>query len=99
VLHIRVMVVGAHDLEADSASAVGALVLGEVVAPGELLTTVGALKGLVVSVERAVVALEVLLAAEAARAESADKRLGGVVGERLLATAAAGRCDGCGVFV
>jgi hypothetical protein len=99
MLHVRVMEVGAHDLEADSASTVGALVLGEVVAPGELLTAVGALKGLVVSVERAVVTLEVFLTTEAARAECADKGLGRVVGERLLATAAAGRCDRSGVFV
>jgi len=99
VLHVRVVEVGAHDLEADSASAVGALVLRQVVAPGELLTAVGALKGLVVSVERAVVALEVLLTAEAARAQSADEGLGRVVGERLLATATAGRRDGSGVFV
>ena len=77
----------------------GALVLREVVAPGELLATVSALKGLVVSVERAVVALEVFLTTEAAVAEIADKGLGRVVGKRLLATAAAGRGDRGGVFV
>ena len=99
MLQIGVVEVGAHDLKADSASSVGALVLGEVVAPGELLTAVSALKGLVVSVERAVVALEVFLTAEATRAESADEGLGRVVGKRLLATAAAGRGDRGGVFV
>jgi hypothetical protein len=62
------MEVGAHDLKAHGTSTVGALVLREVVAPGELLTAVGALKGLVVSVERAVVTLEVFLTTEAARA-------------------------------
>lgn len=99
VLHVGVVEVGAHDLKADSASSVGALVLREVVAPGELLTAVSALKGLVVSVKRAVVALEMFLAAEATGAESADKCLGWVVGERLLATAAASRSDGSGVLV
>ncbi len=99
MLHVRVMEVRAHNLKADSASTVGALMLGEVIAPGELLTTVGALKGLIVSVERAVVALKMLLTTEAARAESADKGLGRVVSERLLATATAGRCDRSGVFV
>jgi hypothetical protein len=69
------MEVRAHNLEADSASSVCTLVLGEVVTPGELLTAVGALERLVVSVKRAVVALEVLLTAEATRAESADERL------------------------
>ena len=99
MLHVRVMEVRAHDLKADGTSTVGALVLGEVVAPGELLTAVSALKGLVVSVERAVVALEMFLAAEAARAESADECLGRVVSERLLATAAASGSDRSGVLV
>jgi len=80
MLHVGVVEIRAHDLEADGASAVGALVLRQVVAPGELLTAVGALKGLVVSVERAVVTLEVLLTTEATRAKSADERLGRIVG-------------------
>jgi hypothetical protein len=54
-----------EDTHHDGASTVGTLVLRQVVAAGELLTTVGALEGLVVSVEGAVVTLEVLLAAEA----------------------------------
>jgi hypothetical protein len=93
------MEVRAHNLEANSASSVRTLVLGEVVTPGELLTAVSALERLVVSVKRAVVALEVFLTAEATRAESADEGLGRVVGKRLLATAAAGRGDRGGVFV
>jgi len=74
---------------------VGALVLREVVAARELLTAVGALKGLVTGVEGAVVALQVLLAAEAARAESADEGLGRILGQRLLAAATASGCDRC----
>jgi len=71
---------------------VSALVLRQVVAARELLTAVSALEGLVVSVQRAVVALEVFLAAEATRAKSADEGLGGILSQRLLATTAAGRC-------
>jgi hypothetical protein len=72
---------------------VSALVLGQVVAPGELLAALGALERLVAGVERAVVALEVLLTTETAAAQGADERLGRVLDERLLATAAAGRSD------
>lgn len=61
-----------HD---NSTGAVSALVLRQVVAARELLTAVSALEWLVVSVERAVVALEMLLTTEATIAESADKRL------------------------
>lgn len=50
VLHVGVVEVRTHDLEADGASSVGALVLREVVAPRELLAAVSALKRLVVSV-------------------------------------------------
>jgi hypothetical protein len=67
---------------------VSALVLAEVVGAGELLATVGALERLVVGVERTVVTLEVFLTTEAARAESADEGLGGVLSQRLLATTA-----------
>lgn len=80
-----------HDAHDDSAGTVGALVLAEVVAAAELLATVGALERLVVSVKRAVVTLQVLLAAEATRAESADESLGGVLSEGLLAATAGGR--------
>jgi hypothetical protein len=72
----------AHD---NSAGTVSALVLVHVVAAAELLATVGALEGLIVSVERVVVTLEVLLATEAVRAESADEGLGRVLIQRLLA--------------
>lgn len=68
-----------HYVQVNGTSAVSALVLREVVAPGELLAAVGALERLVMSVERAVVALEVFLAAEAARAKSADEGLGGIL--------------------
>lgn len=88
--HLGSHVVG-HDAHDDGAGTVSALVLAEVVAAAELLATVGALKGLLTGVERAVVALEVLLTAEATRAESADKGLARVLGEGLLATAAGGR--------
>jgi len=50
--------------------------LAEVVRAGELLTTVCALEGLLVGVEGSVVALEMLLASEAATAERAYKCLG-----------------------
>lgn len=61
--------------------------LSQVVAARELLAALVALEGLVLSVEGAVVTLEVLLATEAARAECADEGLGGIFGQRLLATA------------
>lgn len=77
----------AHD---HGAGTVSALVLAEVVRAGELLTAVGALEGLVMSVERAVVTLEVFLATEAARAESANEGLGGILGQRLLAATTGG---------
>jgi hypothetical protein len=83
-----------EDTHDHGASAVSTLVLGEVVAARELLAAVGALKGLVVSVERAVVALKVFLATEAARAESADEGLGGILGQRLLAAATARGSNG-----
>ncbi len=76
-----------HD---DGAGAMGARVLGEVVGARELLATVAALEGLVMGVERPVVALEVLLAAEPAVADVADEGLGRVLGQGLLASAAAG---------
>jgi hypothetical protein len=50
-------------------------------------------------VERAVVALEVFLAAEAARAKGADEGLRGILSQRLLAAATAGRCDRCGAVL
>lgn len=86
-----------HD---DGTSAVGARVLGEVVGARELLTALGALEGLVVRVERPVVAFEVLLAPEPAVAQLADEGLGRVVSKRLLAAAAVGGCgNGSGADV
>jgi hypothetical protein len=70
---------------------VGAGVLSQVVTARELLATLIALERLVLSVERAVVALEVLLTTEATRAKSADEGLGRVFGQGLLATAAVDR--------
>lgn len=64
--------------------------LSKVVGARELLAAFVALEGLILSVERAVVALEVFLSAEATGAECADERLGGILGQRLLAAAAAG---------
>ena len=74
--HVSVRVV--NDAENHCASTVGALMLREVVTAGELLATVGALEGLLVSVEGTVVALEMLLAAKAARADVANEGLGGI---------------------
>ena len=74
-------------------------VLREVVAAGELLAAVVALERFVVRVQGAVVALEVFLAPEAARAEGADEGLRGVFGQGLLATAASDRLRGCGCGV
>lgn len=64
--------------------------LAEVVTAAEFLATVGALKWLVVSVERTVMTFEVLLSAEATGAESAHERLGRVLGQRLLAATTGG---------
>lgn len=87
---LRRHILRAKDTHDHGAGSVGTLVLGEVVRSGELLAAVGALEGLLVGVERAVVALEMFLAAEAAVAKLADEGLAGVLGERLLATPAAG---------
>ena len=56
----------------------GARLLREVVGARELLAVVAVLKGLVLRMQRTVVALEVLLAAEAAVADVADEGLGRV---------------------
>lgn len=95
-----------HD---DGTRAVRASVLSQVVGTRELLATFVALKGLLLGVQRAVVALEVLLSAEATGAELADERLARVLGQGLLAAAAVGgssagrcaifRCAGRGVAV
>ena len=62
--------------------------LTQVVGARELLATVCALKRLLMSVERSVVALEMFLASEATAAKGADEGLRWVVGEGLLAAAA-----------
>lgn len=77
----------AHD---NGTAAVGTGVLSKVVRARELLATFVALEWLVLSVERAVVTLEVFLTTESTGAESADKRLGGIFGQGLLASAPVG---------
>lgn len=89
LVHMSLSGVG-KDAHNHCAGTVGALVLAEVVRARELLAAVGALKGLVVGVERAVVTLQVFLTTEATRAESADEGLGRVVSQRLLAATAGG---------
>ena len=83
--HVVVKLGTVEDAHDHGTSAVSALVLGQVVAARELLTAVGALEGLVVGVERAVVALEVFLASEVAQADSADEGFGGIRSQGLLA--------------
>lgn len=65
--------------------------LGQVVGARELLAALGALERLVLGVERPVVTLKVLLAAEATVANVALEGLGRVFGQGLLAAAAVGR--------
>lgn len=72
----------------DSAGTVSARVLGEVVRARELLATLIALKGLILSVKGAVVTLQVLLSSEAPVTQLADEGLGRVLGQGLLATTA-----------
>jgi hypothetical protein len=82
-----------HD---DGASAVGTLVLGEVIATRELLPTVSALERFLMGVERSIMALEMFLAAETTRAQVADKSLGWILGQGLLATTPANWLGSCG---
>ena len=89
LVHVSLCRLG-KDTHDHSTGTVSALVLAEVIGARELLAAVGALEGLVVSVKRSVVTLEVFLATEAARAEGADECLGGVLSQRLLATTAGG---------
>ncbi|KAI6766453.1 hypothetical protein HG531_011675 [Fusarium graminearum] len=88
IVGMRVIIDQVHD---DGAAAVGSGMLGQVIASGELLATLVTLKRLLLCVERAVVTLEVFLAAETAVAKIADKGLGGILGKRLLASSAVGR--------
>ena len=76
-----------HD---DSAATVSSSMLSQVIASGELLATLVALKGLLLGVERAVVSLEVFLTAESSVAEVTNEGLGRVLSERLLAATAVG---------
>jgi hypothetical protein len=69
---------------------VGTGMLSQIIRARELLATLVALKGLVLSVKRAVVTLQVFLATEATRAQGADKGLGWILSQGLLATAAVG---------
>ncbi len=69
------------DTHDDGAAAVCACVLAEVVAAGELLAALMALEWLVLGVEGAVVALQMLLTTEATIAELADEGLGWVLSE------------------
>lgn len=62
----------AHD---HGAGTMSSRVLGEVVAPRELLTAIVALEWFVMSVERSVVTFQVFLAAKTSRAKSANKLL------------------------
>lgn len=66
----------------------GSRVLGKIVAARELLATLVALKWLVVSVERAIVTLEVFLTTEATRAKGADEGFRRIFGQGLLSTTA-----------
>lgn len=69
--------------------------LGKVVAARELLATFVAFKRLIMSMKGSVVALEVFLSAESARAQGTDKGFGGIFREGLLATTTIDRLDGC----
>ena len=69
--------------------AMSAGMLSKVVGSRELLAALIAFEGLVVSVERAVMTLEMFLSSETTRAECADECLGGILCQRLLATATA----------
>jgi len=75
-----------QDTHDDGATTVCSSMLCQIVAARELLATFVAFEWLVLSMEGAVVTLEVLLAAEAARAELADEGLGWVFCQGLLAT-------------
>lgn len=80
----------AHDYGTTS---VGTSVLGQVVTAGELLAAFMAFEWLVLGVERSIMALEVFLATESTIAFIADKGLGWVFSERLLAAAAVDWCS------
>lgn len=90
----RGRIAGVDDAHHDRATRMSASVLRKVVAPRELLTALVALERLVLSVEGAVVTLEVLLATEATGAESAHKGLGGIVRQGLLTTTSVNRNGG-----
>ena len=64
------------------------LVLGKIVTAGELLATLLAFEWFVLSVERAIMTLQVFLTAETTVAEMADECLGWVLSQRLLAATA-----------
>jgi len=81
------------DVEGDAVT-MSACMLGQVVRARELLATLAAFERLFLCVEGSVVALEVLLATEAATADVAHKGLGRVLSQRLLTTATGGHLCG-----
>lgn len=84
-------VTGVKNTHDNGTTSVSSRVLSQVVAARELLSALVALERLVLRVQRTIVTLEVLLATEATRAESADEGLRGVLSEGLLATATCNR--------
>lgn len=78
------------DVHDHGTGAVGACMLSKVVRARELLTALVAVEWLVMGMQRAVVTLEVLLAAEAAVAQVTGENLGRVLSQRLLAATAVG---------
>lgn len=93
-VHCRVVVtrhvVLVNQVHDNSARAVSTLVLSKVVRTRKLLAALVALERLVLSVEGSPVALQVFLAAEATVALVADKGLGGIFSQRLLASTTVG---------
>jgi hypothetical protein len=77
-----------QDSHDNSTASVSASVLREIVTSGELLAALVTFKGLVLSMERPVVSLEVLLASESTVADVADEGLGRILSQGLLSAAA-----------
>ena len=88
IAHVRRDLAVLQDTHDDSSTTMSASVLRQIVATRELLAALIALEGLILSVERAVVTLEVFLTAEATRAKLANKGLGWVLGQGLFASSA-----------
>jgi len=77
-----------QDTHNDGTTSVSSGMLGEVVTAGELLAALVALEWLILTMEGAVVTLEVFLTSEAAVAKLADKGLGWILGQRLFSATA-----------